>query len=145
MYRLVKIGLLSFSEQKKQQTYWSSCVLKSLRRYQSKKGPIPQHGAVVSSATLCTKFGVDFLKKYRNSYDTAILTAMCLMGAQSDRASLGGSGSIGIYRIGQAETPADVLDFGSSGSAMGALNELKKRGDLRWNKQDYRHDLAQFY
>ena len=67
------------------------------------------------------------------------------MGAQSDRASLGGSGSIGIYRIGQAETPADVLDFGSSGSAMGALNELKKRGDLRWNKQDYRHDFAYLY
>ena len=145
MYRFGENRPAQFLRTKKQQTYWSSCVLKSLRRYQSKKGPIPQHGAVVSSATLCTEFGVDFLKKYRNSYDTAILTAMCLMGAQSDRASLGGSGSIGIYRIGQAETPADVLDFGSSGSAMGALNELKKRGDLRWNKQDYRHVFAQFY
>ena len=67
------------------------------------------------------------------------------MGAQSDRASLGGSGSIAIYRIGQAKTPADILDFGSSGSAMGALNELKKRGDLRWNDKDDRLGFWPFF
>ena len=59
----------------------------------------------------CTKFGADFLKKFRNSYDAAILTAMCLTGYTHEAASLGGGGTLSVYRIGESKKPADILDF----------------------------------
>ena len=62
----------------------------------------------------CTKFGADFLKKFRNSYDAAILTAMCLTGYTHDAASLGGGGTLSVYRIGESGKPADILDFTQS-------------------------------
>merc|ERR1711892_1349184 len=98
-------------------------------------GPIPQHGAVVSSSTKCTELGYDFLKKYRNSYDTAILTALCLTGA-STAASLGGSGVATVYRIGD-EQPISVLDFGGTGSTLEALAKLKERSETRWVDEKY--------
>merc|ERR1711935_1295246 len=98
-------------------------------------GPIPQHGAVVSSSTKCTELGYDFLKKYRNSYDTAILTALCLTGA-STAASLGGSGVATVYRIGD-ELPVSVLDYGGTGSTLEALAKLKERSESRWVDEKY--------
>ena len=97
-------------------------------------GPIPQHGALVSSNAKCTEFGYNFLKQYRNSYDAAILTALCLTGA-SNAASLGGSGIATVYRIGE-EKPVNILDFGRSSSTLEALAMLKARSESRWDDQE---------
>ena len=116
-------------------------------------GPIPQHGAVFSSDSRCSKFGKDFLRNTRNSFDTAILTSLCLLATNPDEVSFGGGGQATIYRI--DEPGSTYIDFigrdnttvphmGQPGlpTFMRGLRKIKDIGDDRF--QDGKYTGASF-
>ena len=134
---------------------FSSLILTMAMIFDAKlsNGPIPQHGAVFSSDSRCSKFGKDFLKNTRNSFDTAILTSLCLLATHSNAVSFGGGGQATIYRI--DEPGSTYIDFigrdnttvphmGQPGlpTFMRGLRKIKDLGDDRF--QDGKYTGASF-
>eukprot|EP01129_Flabellula_baltica_P005271 TRINITY_DN1894_c0_g1_i1.p1 TRINITY_DN1894_c0_g1~~TRINITY_DN1894_c0_g1_i1.p1 ORF type:complete len:545 (+),score=123.34 TRINITY_DN1894_c0_g1_i1:3-1637(+) len=70
---------------------------------------VSEHGAVATSSSVCSKVGIDVLKKGGNAADSAVATALCLDVVNSFATTIGSGGGALIYK--EKEGEASFIDF----------------------------------
>ena len=108
-------------------------------------GPIASHGAIACSNTICSEFGESHLKESRNSFDAAIVTALCLLATNREQVSLGGGGVAAVHFVNSTKA-SQYIDFTGRKNQttaipgfMAGLIKLKDMANVKVKENPYTH------